>query len=209
MASILHPNTLSVFLARPAFDYRLQAVLVWVVASIATCTSILDIIASFISTIPPIVSLLTITVSFLTLVLLLRVAIVSSKWNLSTSVSTWYLFAVLQLSAVAVAVIRAWSPTTILNVASHFTLLVWTVGTLLAVSSEFMHTSSSSQLIPHCRSFSIQSIKATDEGISSYAATNLPYNCVRRLSVEPRSICGASSTSLSPFYSRRRVLLWG
>lgn len=134
-AQILHPNTLSLFLARPAFDYQLQATFVWTLMLAATCTCILDITTSFVVIIPPVVSLITTILVLFTLALLFRVAVVSRKWHLTTSKSSWDLLVILQLASLAVSILRSWPSTVALNAASHFALFVWTTGSLLAISN--------------------------------------------------------------------------
>ena len=176
-AIMLHPSTLSVFLARPAFDYRLQTILVWAIVAATICTSIIDVIASFASVIPPTVSLTSVLASLLNFMLLLRVAAVSRKWNLSNSKGTWVALAMLQLPALAIAIMRAWSPSTPLNIAIRFSLLIWTTGTLVALSSKELYTCYFVKLISGCRSHSLEPFKATSlEAVSSGPATRFPYH---------------------------------
>jgi hypothetical protein len=159
-ALILHPSIIALFLARPAFGYKFQ---IWAVATLVTVAiccnlsghyhaicplirflaSIFDAVTSVSTVIPSVVSFVGIIVPPLIFVLLLRVAVVSRKWNSSPSNSSWDLLAALQLPALAISIAWAWPTDTVASTVGHFCLFFWTTGTLLSILREFMHLNSS------------------------------------------------------------------
>jgi hypothetical protein len=154
-ALILHPSTIAIFLARPAFGYKFQ---IWAVATLVTVAiccnlsghyhaicplirflaSIFDAVTSVSTLIPSMVSFVGVVVPPLIFALLLRVAVVSRKWNSSSSNSSWDLLAALQLPALAISIAWAWPTDTVASTVGHFCLFFWTTGTLLSILSEFM-----------------------------------------------------------------------
>jgi hypothetical protein len=159
-ALILHPSTLPLFLARPAFGYKFQTVAVATLAIVATCcnlsgryypicpliqllASIFEAITSVSTVIPSMVSFVGLIVPPLIFALLLRVAVVSRKWNSSPSNSGWDLLAAQQLPALAMSIARAWPTDTVASTVGHFCLFFWTTGTLLSILREFMCLDSS------------------------------------------------------------------